>query len=45
MASIDDWVQTIEPHRDNQRALAAVFGGGWVVNPQGAAVGAAIVLR
>ena len=29
MAFVRNWVQTIGPHPDNQKALAVVFGGGW----------------
>jgi len=34
MAFVRNWVQTIGPHPDNQKALAVVFGGGWEFHPQ-----------
>lgn len=35
MAFVRNWVHTIGPHPDNQKALAVVFGGGWEFNPKG----------
>jgi hypothetical protein len=29
MAFVRNWVHTIGPHPDNQKALSVVFGGGW----------------
>jgi hypothetical protein len=35
MAFLRNWVHTIGPHPDNQKALSVVFGGGWEFNPKG----------
>ena len=35
MAFVRNWVQTVGPHPDNQKALAVVFGGGWEFRPKG----------
>ena len=35
MAFVRNWVQTIGPHPENQKALAVVFGGGWEFRPKG----------
>jgi outer membrane protein with beta-barrel domain len=32
MAFVRNWVQTLGPHPDNQKALAVVYGGGWEFN-------------
>ena len=35
MAFVRNWVQTVGPNPDDQKALAVVFGGGWEFNPKG----------
>ena len=35
MAFVRNWVQTIGPNPDNQKALSVVFGGGWEFKPKG----------
>jgi len=35
IAFVRNWVQTIGPNPDDQKALAVVFGGGWVFNLKG----------
>jgi hypothetical protein len=35
MAFVRNWVQTVGPTPDDQKALAVVFGGGWEFNPKG----------
>ena len=35
MAFVRNWVQTVGPHPENQKALAVVFGGGWEFRPKG----------
>jgi hypothetical protein len=35
MAFVRNWVQTLGPNPDNQKALAVVFGSGWEFKPKG----------
>ena len=35
MAFVRNWVQTMGPNPDDQKALAVVFGTGWAFNPRG----------
>jgi hypothetical protein len=35
MAFVRNWIQTVGPNPDDQKALAVVFGGGWEFNPKG----------
>ena len=35
MAFVRNWVQTLGPSPDNQKALAVVYGAGWEFHPQG----------
>jgi hypothetical protein len=35
MAFVRNWVQTLGPNPDDQKALSVVFGGGWEFNPTG----------
>jgi hypothetical protein len=35
MAFVRNWVQTVGPNPDDQKALAVLFGGGWEFNPKG----------
>ena len=35
MAFLRNWVQTVGPHPDNQKALSVMFGSGWEFNPKG----------
>ena len=35
MAFVRNWVQTLGPNPDDQKALAVVFGSGWEFNPKG----------
>ena len=35
MAFVRNFVQTIGPNPDDQKALAVVIGGGWEFNPKG----------
>jgi len=35
MAFVKNYVETLGPHPDRQKALSVVFGGGWEFNPKG----------